>query len=186
MESTPPIDTSKINSAKPSDLYFAESADWLRICHTQQNFFHHKFYFLMRHNADGYRADSLRSLRAYNKNDIHLSSTPAESSPQKKPKTPCVTAHLKRAIEWQRLLDTGRFNSRSSIARQEGLSRARVTQILSLINLAPKIRQYIISLPKTTYETVITERTLRSLTRIKDKEQQIETFERISGVLVSR
>ncbi len=40
---------------------------------------------------------------------------------------------LERAREWQRQLDTGEIGSRSAIARREGLSRARVTQLMNLL-----------------------------------------------------
>lgn len=38
-----------------------------------------------------------------------------------------------RAIEWQRQLDSGEVRSRADIARREGLTRARVTQIMNLL-----------------------------------------------------
>jgi hypothetical protein len=40
---------------------------------------------------------------------------------------------LKRAVEWQRQLDSGEVRSRAAIARREGLTRARVTQIMNLL-----------------------------------------------------
>jgi len=40
---------------------------------------------------------------------------------------------LKRAVEWQRQLDTGQVRSRAAIARREGLTRARVTQIMNML-----------------------------------------------------
>src|SRR4051794_4080092 len=40
---------------------------------------------------------------------------------------------LKRAIEWQRQLDSGEVRSRAAIARREGLTRARVTQIMNML-----------------------------------------------------
>jgi len=40
---------------------------------------------------------------------------------------------LKRAIEWQRQLASGQVRSRAAIARREGLTRARVTQIMNLL-----------------------------------------------------
>jgi hypothetical protein len=40
---------------------------------------------------------------------------------------------LKRAVEWQRQLDAGQIRSRAAIARREGLTRARVTQIMNLL-----------------------------------------------------
>ena len=40
---------------------------------------------------------------------------------------------LKRAVEWQRQLDSGEVRSRAAIARREGLTRARVTQIMNML-----------------------------------------------------
>jgi hypothetical protein len=40
---------------------------------------------------------------------------------------------LKRAVEWQRQLDRGEVRSRAAIARREGLTRARVTQIMNML-----------------------------------------------------
>jgi len=40
---------------------------------------------------------------------------------------------LKRAVEWQRQLTLGLVRSRAAIARREGLTRARVTQIMNLL-----------------------------------------------------
>jgi hypothetical protein len=40
---------------------------------------------------------------------------------------------LKRAVEWQRQLDSGQVRSRAAIARREGLTRARVTQIMNML-----------------------------------------------------
>jgi hypothetical protein len=40
---------------------------------------------------------------------------------------------LKRAIEWQRQLEAGEIRSRAAIARREGLTRARVTQIMNML-----------------------------------------------------
>jgi hypothetical protein len=35
------------------------------------------------------------------------------------------------AIEWQRQLDAGEVETRAAIARREGLTRARVTQVMN-------------------------------------------------------
>jgi len=40
---------------------------------------------------------------------------------------------VKRAVEWQRQLTLGLVRSRAAIARREGLTRARVTQIMNLL-----------------------------------------------------
>ncbi len=40
---------------------------------------------------------------------------------------------VKRALEWQGQLDKGEVPTQAAIARREGLSRARVTQIMSAL-----------------------------------------------------
>ena len=42
---------------------------------------------------------------------------------------------LARALEFQALLDAGTLNTRADIARQYGVSRARVTQVMRLLKL---------------------------------------------------
>jgi hypothetical protein len=48
------------------------------------------------------------------------------------------SARLERAFEWQRQLDTGEVVSRAEIARREGISRARVTQIMNQLQPASR------------------------------------------------
>jgi hypothetical protein len=41
--------------------------------------------------------------------------------------------------EWHGALDTGEVSSRAELARKQGVSRARVTQALRLLNLVPEV-----------------------------------------------
>ena len=41
---------------------------------------------------------------------------------------------LQQAREWQRQIDAGEISSRAAIARREGLSRARVTQLMNVLS----------------------------------------------------
>jgi len=45
---------------------------------------------------------------------------------------------------WRDLLEYGEIPDQAEIARQEGLSRARVTEIMSLLCLAPEIQDHIL------------------------------------------
>ena len=53
---------------------------------------------------------------------------------------------LARAYEFQELLEAGVVDNRAEIARRYGLSRARVTQVMSLLRLPDEIQQYIMAL----------------------------------------
>jgi len=44
---------------------------------------------------------------------------------------------LQQALEWKALLDSGQVLDQAAIARPERLSRARVTQIMSLLTPDP-------------------------------------------------
>jgi DNA-binding transcriptional MocR family regulator len=79
----------------------------------------------------------------------------------KGPKTPRVVELLRKAIEWQTLLESGKIASQAEIARQEGLTRARVTQIMGMLRLAPEIQAQIQSLPDIAGRSSVTERMLR-------------------------
>jgi len=51
---------------------------------------------------------------------------------------------LHKAIEWRRQLDTGEVRNQADIARREGVTRARVTQVLGLLRLAPEIQDQLV------------------------------------------
>ena len=61
--------------------------------------------------------------------------------------------------------------SRAEVAKRAGVSANRVTNLLSLLKLDPAILDAIRALPARTPERVVTERKLRSLTRLPHSEQ---------------
>ena len=100
--------------------------------------------------------------------------------PPREPRTPPVVATLRRALRWRRELDGGKIASQADIARREGLTRARVTQILMLLRLAPEIQERILNIPRSSNPPSVPERALRAITRIKDVKQQINVFEDVT------
>jgi hypothetical protein len=91
--------------------------------------------------------------------------------PPKEPKIPRVIELLRKAIEWQTLLKSGKIATQADIARREGISRARVTQVMGLLRLAPEIREKILSLPDTLHRPPMTERMLRLIAISKNTGQ---------------
>jgi ParB-like chromosome segregation protein Spo0J len=73
-------------------------------------------------------------------------------------------------------LDSGRVSDQAEIARYEGLSRARVTQIMKPLNLAPEIQDHILNLPKTANRPPVTERALRQITLMENPKEQLDAF----------
>jgi len=75
---------------------------------------------------------------------------------------PKIIDLLHKAEEWRRQLDAGEVASQAAIARREGITRARVTQILALLRLAPEVREQISAQPYGADGEQITERALRT------------------------
>ena len=92
------------------------------------------------------------------------------------PKTPRVAELLRQAIAWRALLKSGEVSTQAALARREGITRARVTQILGLLRLAPAIQHHILAMPRTVGRPTISERVLRSITMFDDQQQQLHAF----------
>ena len=68
-----------------------------------------------------------------------LSHLIAPQKPILKNPQPTRNNALEIAFEFQRLLDERLVNIRAEIAERYGISRARVTQLLNLLNLPPRV-----------------------------------------------
>jgi len=99
--------------------------------------------------------------------------------PPREPKTPRVVDLLRKAIEWRSLLDAGKIANQTEIARQEGIPRARVTQIMGMLRLAPKIQKHILSLPEVDTRPSVTERVLRPIEAITNQSDQLKEFHKL-------
>jgi len=96
--------------------------------------------------------------------------------PPKEPRTPRVVELLRKAIEWQALLTSGEASSQAAIASQEGITRARVTQVMGLLRLAPEIQEHVLSLPDMVRRPAITERALRPIAQLENATDQKAKF----------
>ena len=70
-------------------------------------------------------------------------------APPREPRTPQVVDLLRKAHAWRQELDAGTVANQAEIARREGVTRARVTQIMMLLRLAPDIQAALQRLPCT-------------------------------------
>ena len=61
--------------------------------------------------------------------------------PPASPRTPRVTRLMALAVKYQGLVDVGELRDYSDIARLGYVTRARITQIMNLSNLAPDIQE---------------------------------------------
>jgi ParB-like chromosome segregation protein Spo0J len=98
------------------------------------------------------------------------------SNPPREPRPPSVVEVLRKAQGWRALLDSGQAANQAEIARREGVTRARVTQVMSLLRLTREIHEHILSMPKTVHRSTLTELALRPVARLKDRDAQIAAF----------
>ena len=75
----------------------------------------------------------------------------AAAAPRSQPPA-CHTPHLSRlmalAIKCRDLVETGEVRDYAKLARAGYITRARMSQIMNLVNLAPDIQEEILFLPK--------------------------------------
>ncbi|MBN1672766.1 MAG: hypothetical protein JXR37_17110 [Kiritimatiellae bacterium] len=105
----------------------------------------------------------------------HAPSRP--SKPPRPAKPPRVVETLLKAMEWRRDLDKGEAPDQATVAKREGVSRARVTQVLMLLRLAPDIQESILRLPGSLNPPRPPERALRPIALLEDPEEQTAAFE---------
>ena len=104
-----------------------------------------------------------------------------KSKRSQEPRTPRVAELLRKAIEWRTLLTSGEVANQAALARREGITRARVTQILGLLRLAPEIQHHILSMPDMVGRPSITERALRRVTQLEQLGAQRQAFQQLVG-----
>jgi len=88
---------------------------------------------------------------------------PPPPAPARRPAR--VAEMLALAHRLQRAIDAGEYKDRAETARQLALTRARVTQILDLLLLAPDIQEQIVFLKRVDGREPLTERALRVVVR---------------------
>jgi hypothetical protein len=107
------------------------------------------------------------------------------AKPPREPRTPRVVEMLMKAMEWRRQLAVGEVANQAEIARREDVTRARVTQVIGMLRLAPEVQERILTMPETTRRAAITERALRPIAQIEDQEQQVVEFRDLTPVTTS-
>lgn len=98
----------------------------------------------------------------------------APSPPPVEPgRIPRISRLMALAIHFDGLIRRGLVRDYADLARLGGVSRARITQIMDLLNLAPEIQEGILFLQRTVQPTdAVTERDLRPITSELDWSRQ--------------
>jgi hypothetical protein len=102
-----------------------------------------------------------------------------QDSKEKRLHPPRIQTLLKTARKLQKILDSQSETCRAKLAEQLNITRARITQILNLLNLAPEIQDYIMSMPPVDGRSPISERALRPLTSITSHKEQLKVFKNL-------
>lgn len=92
-------------------------------------------------------------------------------------RVPRISRLMALAIHFDKLIRQGSVRDYADLARLGSVTRARVSQIMDLLNLAPSIQEEILLMPRTTGRDVVTERQLRTLVAETDWRRQVEMWE---------
>ena len=96
------------------------------------------------------------------------------------PRPPRISCLLALALRLEQLVQSGAVRDYAEMARLGGVSRARVSQILNLLRLAPDIQEHLLSLsPRSREDEPITEHDLRAVVREPRWDRQREMFAQI-------
>jgi len=112
-------------------------------------------------------------------------------APEKKPLPPESVPRLAwlmaLAIRLEKLVRSGEVTDYADIAQLGHVTRARVTQIMNLLNLAPDIQEEILFLPRTEHgRDPIRERMVRPITAVMDWRKQRKMWNLLSEQQASR
>ncbi len=87
-----------------------------------------------------------------------------DDKPKPPARLPRITKMMALAIRLDQLIKSGQVTDQAELARVGHVSRARLTQIMNLLQLAPDIQEELLHLPRTeSGRDAVTERDLRTI-----------------------
>ncbi|MFT5424667.1 MAG: hypothetical protein ACI89L_002464 [Phycisphaerales bacterium] len=110
----------------------------------------------------------------------------AGEAPRTPPPPPGRVPRLARlmalAIRLEGLLESGAARTQAELAEVGHVTRARITQIMNLLHLAPDIQEAILDLPRVeSGRDPVTEREVRPIAAVVDWEEQRRIWARLIG-----
>ena len=103
---------------------------------------------------------------------------PAPREPVRRPAR--VARMLALAHRLQAAIDCGEYRDRADLARQLGFTRARISQLLALLMLAPDLQECVIHLVAVDGLQPLTERALRDVVRLECWTEQRQAWAAIT------
>lgn len=105
----------------------------------------------------------------------------------KEGRIPRVSRLMALAIKIGNDLQSGRLRDYADIARLGQITRARATQIMNLLNLAPDIQEAVLFLPRTfAGRDALTEHDLRDVAAEPDWNEQRQRWKRLSATFPAK
>jgi len=103
---------------------------------------------------------------------------PKKAADPAPPRVPRITRLMALAIKFQNMIDRGEVKDYADLARLGFVTRARVTQIMNLLNLAPQIQEALL-FPNGSSDdwAQVSEHDLRAVTRAVVWQDQISAFD---------
>ncbi len=99
-------------------------------------------------------------------------------------RVPRISRLMALALKFERLIAEARVASYAELARAGQVSRARLSQILNLLNLAPGIQESLLFLPEIVAgKERVTEKRLRNIAQVVDWERQRALWRSLMGEL---
>ena len=95
---------------------------------------------------------------------------------------PRVLETLATAKAWQAMIDTGEVKNAAQIAKDMGVTRARISQVMGLLRLAPEILDHIDDMDGNEGCLHLTERKLRNIAVLQDHQEQLARFSELVGI----
>jgi hypothetical protein len=97
-------------------------------------------------------------------------------------RVPRISRLMALAVRYDDLIRQGVVQNYADLARLGGVSKARITQIMDLLNLASEIQEEILLLPRTADGSdPVTERQLRPVVSVTDWRKQVVVWRKTTG-----
>jgi len=118
--------------------------------------------------------------RGYSRRKVIKEGPPPEAQPIPPGTIPRISRLMAFAIRFDRLIKAREITDQAEIARLDHVSRARVTQIMNLLLLAPDIQEDILFLPRTqSGRDPIRERMIRPIAAVPDWRKQRKMWKQL-------
>ena len=84
---------------------------------------------------------------------------------------------IRQAFKWREMLNADNTLTQSQLAQKQGVSRARVSQIMRLLSLPEEVQNVLLGLKDPVQSRILSERRMRNIALLPDRESQLKAFQ---------